>query len=619
MLRDMKQRRGEYDSGKLAEIRQFGGSEIFMRLTDAKCRACAAWITDVMAMERPWDIAPTPKPDLPPGVAEQITALTMQEQMMTGLPPSTKFVKDVERIAMELVQQEAQDNADKIAKIIEDQLTQGGWMTAITQAIQDDLVTLGTCIIKAPVIRSVRTRKWFKGVDGMYKAEIVEEVSPQVERVSPLDLYPSEDASNVQDAASICELYRVTRRQLRSFRNVSGYSAEAIDDVLENMQGLREWTDIRSERDELEDKDSDESPQTIDVVIFHGDAQGKMLLDWGMDPAMVPDPLEEVAIEAWLIKDKIVRAVVNDDPLRRRPYHKAVLYPIAGSFWGYGIPAVVADIQGMCNAIARALANNVAMASGPQIAVETERLPAGEDGSRIWPWKVWGFDSAYGTNDVPIKFFQPESQIQELIYAYNEFAKAADEVSGIPAYVSGDSQVRGAGKTASGLSMLMTAATKTIRDIISNFDSGIIRPVIEAMFDYNMTYHDNLPNYMGDCRVVAAGVSALQVRDQNAVRLQEFLAATNNPVDFSIMGPERRAQLLRSVAKALLLRPDDVAPGKQEMKQQMMMQQLAAQEQGATEEEGEVEPQDNGTTEKPKDLGPDGQPSQGQDARLFNQ
>jgi hypothetical protein len=45
-------RRGEYDPKKLGEIRKTGGSEIYMMLTDIKCRAALSWIKDVMQPQR---------------------------------------------------------------------------------------------------------------------------------------------------------------------------------------------------------------------------------------------------------------------------------------------------------------------------------------------------------------------------------------------------------------------------------------------------------------------------------------------------------------------------------------------------------------------------------------
>jgi hypothetical protein len=46
-----------------------------------------------------------------------------------------------------------------------------------------------------------------------------------------------------------------------------------------------------------------------------------MLLDWGMDKKQVPDPTQEYHVEAWLIGPYVIKAVLNYDPLCRKPYY----------------------------------------------------------------------------------------------------------------------------------------------------------------------------------------------------------------------------------------------------------------------------------------------------------
>ena len=66
----------------------------------------------------------------------------------------------------------------------------------------------------------------------------------------------------------------------------------------------------------------------------------------------------------------------------------------------------------------------------------------------------------------------------------------ADDHSGIPSYVTGDLNVQGAGRTASGLSMLMGSAGKGIRQVVMHIDN-VIKPVIHRIFLYNMRYNED--------------------------------------------------------------------------------------------------------------------------------
>ena len=77
MLKCLRRRNGEYDPEKLAEIQAQGGSEIFIQLTSVKCRAATSWLRDTLlgtGADRPWSIEPTPIPDLPPNILEELKA-----------------------------------------------------------------------------------------------------------------------------------------------------------------------------------------------------------------------------------------------------------------------------------------------------------------------------------------------------------------------------------------------------------------------------------------------------------------------------------------------------------------------------------------------------------------
>ena len=67
MLKNLRQRRGEYDPDKLEAISKQGLSDVFLKLTDTKCRGAESWIRDVLlpAGDKPWSMTATPMPKLP--------------------------------------------------------------------------------------------------------------------------------------------------------------------------------------------------------------------------------------------------------------------------------------------------------------------------------------------------------------------------------------------------------------------------------------------------------------------------------------------------------------------------------------------------------------------------
>lgn len=88
-----------------------------------------------------------------------------------------------------------------------------------------------------------------------------------------------------------------------------------------------------------------------------------------MDESEIEDPLGEYHIEAWLIGNYVIKATINPDPLHRKPYYKTSWENVPGCFWGNSVPDLCRDAQGVCNAAARALVNNMGLSSGPQVMV----------------------------------------------------------------------------------------------------------------------------------------------------------------------------------------------------------------------------------------------------------
>ena len=74
MLRALRQRNGEYEADKLAQINQQGGSDVYMMITEVKCRAAESWLRDILLDQGSplWGLEPTPIPDLSPGQTQEI-------------------------------------------------------------------------------------------------------------------------------------------------------------------------------------------------------------------------------------------------------------------------------------------------------------------------------------------------------------------------------------------------------------------------------------------------------------------------------------------------------------------------------------------------------------------
>jgi hypothetical protein len=227
----------------------------------------------------------------------------------------------------------------------------------------------------------------------------------------------------------------------------------------------------------------------------------------------------------------------------------------------------------MCNAAARALANNMGISSGPQVWANIDRMPPGEDITNLYPWKIWQTTSDQtGASSAPIGFFQPQSNAAELMAIYEKFSSIADDVTGVPRYMGGEAPGGGIGRTSTGMSMLMTAAGKNMQQAVALIDLEILSPLLERLYYHNMKFADD-PSIKGDVRVQARGSSSLAVKESLQVRRNEFLQATNNPTDLQITGLEGRATVLREQAKSLDLNVDRIVPDPEVLKARQMVMQ----------------------------------------------
>ena len=615
MLAAMRQRNGEYEPSKLAQIAKQGGSEVFMMITEVKCRAAESWLRDILLDNGspPWDLHTTPIPDLTPQQTQEIQNMfaerVLRQVQELGQAPDMEQMRQIKEMVGQdyrfTIMREAQMRADKMKLKIQDQFAQGGWEQAFNDFVTD-IVTFPTAFIKGPIVRRQRTLGWTQNAEGRTTVEPIERLAPEYERVDPFRIYPEPGITNINDGY-LFELHRMTRMELSDLIGVPGYDEDAIRKVLEEGNGTS-WIneDYELQKDEEERKYYAYMRPTTeyDALEFWGKVSGAMLIEWGLSEEDVPDSAREYDANVWTVGNYVIKAVLNYDPLGEKPYAKTSFIKCPGAFWGKGIPEIIEDLQGVCNAAARALVNNMGIASGPQVEMNVERLAPNEDITNLTPWRIWQtINDPTGSSAPAIKFNQPESRAAELVAVYEKFSRLADDHSGIPAYIYGDTNVQGAGRTSSGLSMLMGAAGKGIRQVVMHIDSDVVKPIVGRQFVYNMRYDED-ESIKGDVEIVAKGAINLAVKETVNMRRIEFLNATANPVDLEIIGKEGRAAILREIAKGLQMPSDDVVPSREKSEYQGRIQAAAAAQQQAQA------PQGTPTL-------PDGSPKGGQEANTM--
>jgi len=609
--------RGEYDAATAALIAAKGGTDVFRRLTTQKCDDLGSWLKDVLGPteDQPWEAKATPIPELSEQAmgeilvkVQQEAAAEMQAAIQNGyvLTPEQMYqlgeslAKQAKVDADKNAEIEAKERAQAMSKVLVDQQTEGDFQEALHEFI-NNYKMYPAAFLKGPYVRMKKKLRWEGGQPVIAMVAQLTWSAP-----NPNDMFPSPNATKAQDG-DLYEREMFSRKDLFDLQGVDGYSEREIIAVLdEHPHGETSrlaYVESDTEKAELTGVPypfEQKTDSKLEGVHCSCNVSGAMLQDWGLE---VENRDAEYSIYALLVGRHVIKAMVNPDPLDQRPYSMTSYKPINGSYWGMALPELMDDIQKEGNACVRAMVNNIAMSSGPIMDVDVNALPDDVTSvTKIAPWSVYQYDGSklQGGTRKPYNFTTIDCNVDVYINAYSAIKKEADDITGIPAFITGSDESKGAGETARGLAMLMDAAAKGVRENISDIGQKVICDSIQRQYVWNMLYNPE-KSIKGDCTISTRGPLAVIAKHQSQIAAGNFLSETNNPTDLEIMGVDRRANVLRNRARLLDMPSEDVVPPQEEiehkleqqqqMQQQMQEQQMQEQQAIAEEQQAIAEGQ----------------------------
>ncbi len=587
LLQSLRTFNGQYDNNKLADIRQFGGSEVYARIIAQKCRAASSLLRDIyLGPDKPWMIRPPENPDIPPEVMKSIEDFIKQEaqkvQMALGRPPQPedldKRKKGLIDAAEEVVKKKARDQARISTAKIEDLLRGGHYYSALAEFLID-LPIFPFAVMKGPVVKLIPSVSWPAGGGA---PEIKQKPTLTWNRVSPFDLWFTPGVADIENA-DVIEKLRITRAEINDLLDLPGYNQDEIRAVLDEYGrgGLNDnWDTTDAERAALENRENPAWNRSlmISMMEYNGQMQGRLLQDYGI---AVPDELRDYSIQCWIIGSHIIKCHLAPSPRKRHPYFITSYEKTPGSPVGNSLVDLLADIQESANATLRALINNLSISSGPQVIVEDDRMAPGTDNDSLYPWKRWHTrsDPVANNNKPPVEFFMPTSNAQTLTDVYRYLVEIADDVSAIPKYMGGGSS-GGAGRTASGLAMLMGNSSKILQTVSANVDGDVIETSLQQLSDL-ILLTDTTGILTGEESIHVVGVNVAVQRETLRQRQIEFAQATMNPTDMKIIGMKGRGNLLRSITRDIGMEGEKVVPAEEELEK---MEAAAKQDAGSMNE-----------------------------------
>ena len=674
----MRRRKGEYDPSTLARIQEAGGTQTYFNLTETKCDALEAWVQDVFleTNDRPWTLAPSPVPTLPPQVLQGIqTAIvdqflgpyramqaefeqrtTLMEQQAALLPleeadnlraQMEQQLQDAQREIAQQVQQAAVAMQEQVARAVEDEakkrceemetriadlLAEGGWKSAMRGMIHQ-LATFPLAVLKGPVLQGRRRQYWDDGGT----ASVIDEPIPTFSCPSVFDIYPSPSALTIGDDWLI-EVQHFNLSDLETEATAAGWILPRVRQVIAEAIRANEPpaapTDTQdSTRATLERRPLTPTGYTTkcDALEWWGCVPGQMLLDWAAHNAATLEqfglrgiradrwyPITATYLGSWVVK---VGTIL--DPQGEIPYSGTSFSPIPGSLAGKSLPEKLADTQDSYNSANRALDNNGAFAAGPMMSYDAD---AGTPPARVYPRMVVLYSGLKTQGRSPITFFHPDSHVEQFLAVATKREEEADDRVGIPKYTYGNEKVGGAGETASGLAMLMGQGSKQIKRVIANIDDDIQCPALRRMIRFCNAYSADKA-LKGDVQVQPSGALKTLTKDTAGMRQSEFIGLAASPVFQKFFSDSGIAYTLRLLATRNDLPGDKVIKTDEQIQQEAQAQMLAMQQQQALDAEvqaAKAQPKPPGkpaaspTKPKPPSGNPQG-PPQPQPAHAPNQ
>ncbi len=582
-LRAYRNYRGIYGSD--VQFTETEKSRVFVKVTKTKTLAAYGQIVDVLfgSSRFPLTVNPT---TLPVGVAESmhISMNPQTEQAMDPLrgafeeEPKVKFLfdpdeklkpgetmydrmkrmgplqKKLEAVSDKVIEgpgttqdtvtfHPAMIAAKKMEKKIHDQLEESGANKQLRQT-SFEMALFGTGIMKGPFAIDKEYPNWNE--EGDYDPTI--KTVPSTSHVSVWNFYPDPDAYNMDEAEYVIERHRMTRSQMRGLKSRPFFRKESIDKAIQTGESYdkKYW-----EHDMEDDDQQSGSPERYEVLEFWGYVDTDVLEDNGVRIPRELKNAEQVNVNVWICNNEVLRLVLNPFKPTRIPYY-AVPYELNPySFFGVGIAENMDDTQTLMNGFMRMAIDNAALSGNLIIEVDETNLVPGQDLS-VYPGKIFRRQGgAPGQGIFGTKFPNVANENMQL---FDKARVLADESTGFPSFAHGQTGVSGVGRTASGISMLMSAANGSIRNVVKNVDDYLIGPLGKAFFAFNMQF-DFDKEIKGDLEVKASGTEILMANEVRSQRLMQFMGVASNP---ALMPFVKSDYIIREIAKSMDLDPDKV-------------------------------------------------------------
>jgi len=600
-LQAYKNFRGIYDS--TTQYRDSERSKVFIKITKTKVLAAYGQIVDILFANKKFPLVVEPTP-MPEGIEEYAHMKTPLDQDAPVDPygfegdgkelfPGALQASSPHKLGSydqtmpnvlaagpskmgEPQVKPAQKMALAMEKCIHDQLLDTNAVNVFRKAIFEASL-LGTGIVKGPFNFYKRIHKWQNNEEGEREYVPYEKIVPRIESVSLWDFHPDPSATSIEDCEYVIQRHRMNRQQLRSLVMRPHFDSAAIEECLAlgaNYEDKYYEDTIREDETEPYYQEN-----RFEVLEYWGVIDKKYADEVGLDGVNDMSEFDQVQVNVWVCGNMILRCVANPFTPARIPYQAFPFEINPYQLWGVGVAENMEDAQLLMNGHVRMAIDNLALAGNLVFDVDEASLVPGQN-MDIFPGKIFRRQS--GVSGTAINGLKFPNTAGENIQMYQISRQLADEETGIPSILHGQTGVTGTGRTASGLSMLMGSAGLAMKTVIKNIDDHLLKPIGESYFQWNMQFNDKIETIEGDLEIKPRGVAAVMQKEVRSQRLTSLLQTVANPMLAPFV---KIPNLMRELAIAQDIDPDSLVNDANEAQiyAEMLKGMMADAQQGTSE------------------------------------
>jgi len=577
-MRNLRQYLGIYDD-EIDKAMAPNRSRAYPRLTRVKCVSVLSRLMNLMfqGTERNWTITADYGAGLTKDDVNEAISNLREDAQKNGEQPNMKLEN-----VMVWVKKLMTARAKALSETIDDQFQEiGGDQTldyvSLNRAVLRSGIIMGLGVLSGPYAIPYKTTK--VTIDQTSFAPTVTSMTrykPQLEFDTVWDVYPDMSAKTLDKMDGYFRRKVMTRSGLRDLAKREDFFGQQIKAYLKthsagNYRPMEFETELRALGVKINVNEMKLETLKYEVIIWHGPLSGEFLRMCGVEVA--DDKLaDDIDAEVWLIDGNIIKADIN--PWRKldmdvKTLHYFLFDEDDASPVGQGLPNVMRDSQMSISAATRMLLDNASVICGPNLEVNIDLLPDGQDISSTEAYKVWyrtgtGPDAQFpAVRDVKI-----EGHLDDLMKVIELFMKFADMETFVGPATGGDMAQTPSEpmRTAAGASMMRGDAALPFKDIVRNFDR-FTQSVIQSLVQFNKKFNPERAQE-AEFNVIARGATSLIAKEVRGMQVDQLAQSlTEEEKEYTDMKELARQRFLTRDLPDMLL-PDDVVARNQAQKAQ---------------------------------------------------